>query len=557
MQPDLLAENQETVKKHISYWKSVWKQFSHHSLGVFALALVILFCLVGVYAPFLASSKPLAVHYDGEWYFPLFRYLFYRGFFTKGLDIFFNLLMFTLPLMIASFFLPRKFRWPCLLGLCVFQLLAFLYFAFGTPHDPASDKMLNKEREKAMQQRLMDNKDPKKTPISIPMRGWDFELKHMNDYAKLNLILRYQERKWQQEKLLQYPQIAAINPKELPTLWQMDRNHEERQRAQLTDYLQNNLEAYQKQKAIIIKDSTIGKPLSVEEEKTFLQARQFVLTYEDAQARLKLLQDQQRWLEIESGKISFVLMPLLRPFHWQEDAGGKQSFNQKLPWWELTRINRKDLVAGLIFGIRISLMVGIVSVTLALLIGIPIGSLAGYYGGTFDIIVSRLLEIWESMPTFFMLLLVVAMTQSKSIFLVIIVIGVFGWTGFSRFTRGEFFKQRNLPYVEACHAQGFHDRYVMFSHILPNAIPPILTLMPFAIMGAITSEAGLSFLGLGEEGSCSWGVLMDEGRNAFPGESYLLWPPAILLTILLVAIAIVGDALRDALDPKMHVRVKE
>src|SRR5262249_38942468 len=108
------------------------------------------------------------------------------------------------------------------------------------------------------------------------------------------------------------------------------------------------------------------------------------------------------------------------------------------------------------------------------------------------------------------------------------------------------------PYVEACFAQGFSNRYIMFIHILPNAIPPLLTLLPFAMMGAITSEAGLSFLGLGEEGSCSWGVLMDEGRAAFPGESHLLWPPAALLTILLVAIALVGDALRDTFDPKLH-----
>ena len=156
------------------------------------------------------------------------------------------------------------------------------------------------------------------------------------------------------------------------------------------------------------------------------------------------------------------------------------------------------------------------------------------------------------MPSFFMLLMVVAITQSKSIFLVVAVIGIFGWTGFARYIRGEFLKQRNLPYVEACRAMGFRDARIVFSHILPNAVPPLLTLLPFAVMGAITSEAGLSFLGLGEEGSCSWGVLMDEGRTAFPGESYLLWPPALMLTILLVAVALVGDALRDALDPKLR-----
>ena len=88
------------------------------------------------------------------------------------------------------------------------------------------------------------------------------------------------------------------------------------------------------------------------------------------------------------------------------------------------------------------------------------------------------------MPTFFMLLIVVAMMQSKSIFIVITVIGLFGWTTFTRFIRGEFFKQRNLPYVEACRAQGFNDLYIIFSHILPNAIPPILTLASFFHYGS-------------------------------------------------------------------------
>lgn len=226
--------------------------------------------------------------------------------------------------------------------------------------------------------------------------------------------------------------------------------------------------------------------------------------------------------------------------------------NQDLPWWELTRLNRKDFTAALIFGVRVSLVVGLIAVAIALLIGVPLGCIAGFYGGKLDILLCRLIEVWESMPTFFMLLFVVAILQSKSIFLVITVIGIFGWMGFTRFIRGEFFKQRNLSYVEACRSLGFSDRRIMFSHILPNALPPLLTLLPFAMMGAISAEAGLSFLGLGEEGSSSWGVLMDEGRNAFPGESYLLWPPAILLTLLLIAIALVGDALRDALDPKLQ-----
>lgn len=293
--------------------------------------------------------------------------------------------------------------------------------------------------------------------------------------------------------------------------------------------------------------------ISHQDRKALLEAKNAVDLYEKAEAELNYLKDRHIWLEKQVGQLRYQIMPLVRPFHWEDDAGGDQGLNRFISWWDLTRINRKDMVAGLIFGVRISLSVGLLAIGIALSIGIPIGAFAGYYGGKLDLIIYRLIEIWESMPTFFMLLMIVAFLQSKSIFLVIAVIGFFGWTGFSRFVRGEFFRQKQLLYVEACHALGYSDKRIIFSHLLPNAIPSLLTLVPFAIMGAITSEAGLSFLGLGEEGSNSWGVLMDEGRSAFPSESYLLWPPAILLTILLVAIALVGDSLRDALDPKLHI----
>lgn len=473
------------------YWKIVRKQFALHKLAVFSLYLIFLYVLVGIYAPFLASSKPIVVKYNGVWYFPLFKYLLYTGYFTKKIDIFFNLLIFTFPLFVLSFWLSSR---KLLTAVTVAQLALFLYFGYKTPSDPAADPSLTKARQEAYKQLSG-------TP------SWEFDLSYMSPYEKLNELVRYRLLKEQNERLKAYnPQFDLAS-----TLWNQNLSRYESQIEQLN-----------------------------------------AASDEQSKIRLKALQDQRKWLETESTGLQFMMMPLLRSFHWEDDAGGQQSLNKQVPWWELTRINRKDMVAALIFGVRVSLVVGILAVFLALLIGIPFGAAAGYYGGKFDIAVSRLLEIWESMPVFFMLLLVVAMTQSKSIFIVIAVIGLFGWTTFARYIRGEFFKQRNLAYVEACRSQGFSNSYIIFTHIMPNAIPPVLTLLPFSIMGAITSEAALSFLGLGEEGSASWGVLMDEGRSAFPGESYLLWPPAILLTVLLIAIALVGDALRDALDPKLQ-----
>lgn len=447
--------------------------FQHHLLGAIALGVIGLFFLAGVYAPLLASSKPIAILYDGSWSFPLFNYLFFTGFYTKPIDIFFNLLMFTLP-----FFVLFRKKPKLLLLLTLFQITFTSYIIYKTPEDPASDFQLSRNRQKALQQ-------------NTGKWSWDNDVSFMNLTARLNLIMRHQQRKNQHERLQRY------QSGHLPTLWQADLDQE--------------------------------------------------LSAEDP----AFLRDRRNWQEQENKKIGFVLMPLLREFHWEDDAGGDSYLNRNLPWNELTRSNRKDFFAALLFGIRISFATGVISIALALMIGIPIGAFAGYFGGRTDIIICRILEVWESMPTFFMLLMIVAVLQSKSIFLVISMIGLFGWTGFSRFIRGEFLKQKNLSYVEACHAVGFPTSWIIFKEIMPNAISPVLTLLPFAIMGAITSEAGLSFLGLGEEGSASWGVLMDEGRSAFPAESYLLWPPAILLTILLVSIALVGDAVRDFLDPKL------
>ncbi len=484
-----------------SQWTQVWRQFRRNRIGMAGLMVFLLFTLIGLYAPLLASSKPLVIVWQGNWYFPLFRYLYYAGFYTRIVDLFFNVLMFVLPLCLLGMWLWRRRRATILIIATAIQVVLFAYLAMGAVKDPAHDHALEQARSQAL------------TKTAASERTWAFDLRFMSSYAQLNQVLRYQQRQVQQVRFEHdYGALwrADGEPGPMPTLGATDAQN---------------------------------AALKVERIQHLGPSGTVDLTY---------LQQKQAWLERESRAISFEIMPLIQPFHWEDDAGGSQTLNKYVHLWDLTRINRKDLTSALLFGIRVSLVVGVAAVSLSLLLGIPIGAYAGYHAGAVDIVVSRLVEIWEAMPVFFMLLMVVAITQNRSIFLVIGVLGFFGWTGFSRFVRGEVFKQRNLPYVDACRALGFPHRRIVFSHILPNAIPPVLTLLPFSIMAAITAEAGLSFLGLGEAGSSSWGVLMDEGRTAFPGESYLLWPPAIALTLFLIAIALVGDALRDALDPKMH-----
>lgn len=484
-----MTKKDDRNRAALSWGASVRRRFLHHPTGVIGLTIVLLFAFVGIYAPFLASSKPIVVQFDGIWYFPLFRYLFYSGFYSKGIDLFFNILMFTLPLALIAWAVARKApKLASLLGVCAAagQLLLFPLLLLSPVKNPETSPELFAERQEALNSLKKDGNG--ELPID-----WAFTLRYLSPYAQLNLVVADWLKEQQHRTIVS--QVGAPPDLWLPTLWQLE---QDRQRQ--------------------------GSPY---------------------------LAERRKWIDRQREKLGVVAMPLLRPFHWEEDAAGSQSLNKQVGWRELTRINRKDLLAALCFGIRISLVIGFLAVAVALLFAIPIGAVAGYRGGLTDIVVCRFMEIWESMPPFFMLLFIVAMTQSKSIFLVVAVIGLFSWTGFARYLRGEMLKQRSLPYVEACHAIGFSHSRIIFSHLLPNAIPPLLTLLPFAIMGAITSEAGLSFLGLGEEGSSSWGVLMDEGRSAFPSESYLLWPPAFLLTLLLVAIALAGDALRDAIDPKL------
>lgn len=447
--------------------KEVIEQYKKSKIGIIALIVLLLFIFIGVFAPFFASSRPIMVCYEGKCYFPLFRYLFYGGFYTKPIDLFFNLFIVTLPLLLLCLlFCKIKLKW-IIYGFIALQVVLFTLLLYFPLKDPT------------FQQPLKELKDE-----PLMANSWNQQVKCLTPYAKLNLlILAYLEKK-QDQTFKKY-----VGEKEL-----------------------NRLLSYQIQEG---------------EEKAL-------------------------WIEEELPKMTHIIMPLIRPYHWEEATFGSLQLNRHLPFFERTRTNHKDLTASLIFGIRVSLVVGALSVLLSLLIGIPFGGVAGYYGGRVDLILSRLLEIWESMPTFFMLLLIVAIMRSKSIFITIGVLGVFGWTQIARFLRAEILKQKALPYVDAAITLGFKDRYIIFNHLLPNAIAPVITLLPFAVMAAITSEAALSFLGLGEEGSSSFGTLMDEGRSAFPAESYLLWPPSIMLTLLLISIAIVGDTLRDALDPRLR-----
>lgn len=536
---------------HKTYAQKIWQNFKRHPLGCLGLCVLLVFVFAAVYAPFLVSSKPLFVVYDGAVYFPIFRYLFSSVFFTKKIDLFFNGVAVFLPLYIATLWLSCRLKKVLQLLLAGLFVAVFVYFGFFKVLNPANSTYLNTQKAALILQLAAGVDDENDVRARAILPSWDIDLEYMNAYAKLNLVLAAYNKRQTHEAL-----VAVLNsPQEVPySLYSQELARQNQELELLRQLLEEGKDRYdesleeEEQTKRELRGASGDKREKL--QKKALQLEEENESYEELQNRLQFIQDRSHWLQTQQERISSIVMPPLSIHHWEDDVGGEQALNIKLPFTHDTRINRKDLVSALVFGCRISLFVGFGATLLALAIGVSLGLVSGYYGSKIDMFVCRFVEVWEAMPVFFMLLLVVSILQTKSIFVVIAVISVFSWMGSFRFVRAETFRQREMAYVDASRAIGFPDSYILLRHILPNSILAVLALLPFDIMAAVTREAALAFLGLGEEQSCSWGVLMDEGRAAFPADSDLLWPPAIVLTILLVAIAFVGQALNAAMDPK-------
>jgi peptide/nickel transport system permease protein len=217
-------------------------------------------------------------------------------------------------------------------------------------------------------------------------------------------------------------------------------------------------------------------------------------------------------------------------------------------WLGTDRLGR-DVAAGMIHGTRISLTIGLVVVAIQALIGIALGSLAGFYGGWVDLAISRFIEMMLGIPTFFLLITVAALFP-PSIYLIMAILGLTGWMGIARYVRSEFFKVRAQDFVEAARSLGGSDLRVMARHILPNALAPVLVAMSFGVASAILAESGLSFLGIGVPAHLvTWGSILSEARtNTFAW--WLAIFPGVSIFITVTAYNLLGDGLRDALDPK-------
>lgn len=342
------------------------------------------------------------------------------------------------------------------------------------------------------------------------------------------------------------------------------------------------------------------------------------------------------WKKLEYDMVVFPPVPYLPMNQDNDNIHSKSPFDdQVVPsmrfhhWFGTDELGR-DVLAGMIHGTKIAMTVGIVSMFIASLIGILLGSLAGFYGDDnfqvsrirlwgnllflffaffysfaarsyditdalgkslgqgfielgisllifaavmavgnllviplkklpalgkqvsvpFDMIIMRVIEVLNSIPTLFLILLIISIVRKPNLYVIMGIIGLTGWTGIARFIRAELLKVRNLEYIEAANSLGFTNAHILFRHAIPNALSPVLISIAFGIAGAILTESTLSFLGLGPADTVTWGQLLSYARQ-IPQAWWLAIFPGFAIFITVTTFNLIGDGLTDAMDPRL------
>jgi len=225
----------------------------------------------------------------------------------------------------------------------------------------------------------------------------------------------------------------------------------------------------------------------------------------------------------------------------------------------------RDLAARMVYGTRVSILVGFIAVFIYVSIGIIVGSVAGYYGGWIDFVISRFIEIVMCFPTFFLILTVLVLFEkqlakfdSTGMVGIMLVIGITGWTGIARIVRGEFLKLRESDYVVASRALGARDLRIIMRHILPNALAPVMVSATFGIASTILIESSLSFLGFGVKPPVpSWGDILSQSRDFMDFAWWLTLIPGFAIFITITSYNLVGEGFQDAIDPKALKRGRD
>ncbi len=249
--------------------------------------------------------------------------------------------------------------------------------------------------------------------------------------------------------------------------------------------------------------------------------------------------------------ISAILAPLIAPFEYDAQSLRdmlKPPSNENL--FGTDEFGR-DIFSRIVYGTRISLQVGFIAVGLSLVLGVILGALAGYYGGIVDYIISAITDIAWAFPITLLAICFIA-ALGPSLVNVLIAVALVSWAAFARLVRGQFLSLREQEFVEAARALGMSDSRIIFKHMLPNALAPIIVLTTMEVPKAIIVESSLSFLGLGAQPPTpSWGSIMSSGRSYIMQAPWIAVFPGVMIMLVVLGFNLFGDALRDALDPRL------
>ena len=212
----------------------------------------------------------------------------------------------------------------------------------------------------------------------------------------------------------------------------------------------------------------------------------------------------------------------------------------------------RDIFSRILYGARISLSIGFISVAISITLGTLVGAMAGYFRGWVDTGISRFIDMMLSIPRLILLLVIIAMFE-PNIFVIVAALGLTGWESSARIVRGQFLALREQEFVQASRALGYSDWRIILRHILPNTLAPIIVIATLGIGTTILLEAALSFLGLGvQPPTASWGSMVDDGRDAMITAWWISTYPGLAIVLTVVAFNLLGDGLRDALDPRLR-----